>query len=79
VNSQVFFSRGRALAKFVRHWHTKLLSVNGFVGQSQALTKKKLMPEHPGMAASVWHHPPAVTLELMVLGAFSSEGLALSA
>lgn len=37
------------------------------------------MPAHPDTAALVWHRPPAVTLQLMALGAFPLEGLELSA
>lgn len=62
--TQVLSSRGRALAKFLRHWLRELLSVDGFAGQSQfALTKRELMPAHPGtavgMAPSPCHSPSA--------------------
>lgn len=77
VNSQVFSSRGRALAKFLRHWLRELLSVDGFAGQSQALTKRELMPAHPGtavgMAPSPCHSPSADGLGSLALAGQSCQ------
>lgn len=78
VNSQVLSGRGRALAKFLRHWLAELLSVDGFAGQSQAVTKKGLLPAHPGTAVWGWHCPPAIPLQLMALGAWPWQGCAVT-